>query len=427
MARRAYGEGTLHRRKDGRWEGKLRAGVRAGKLVRKSFYGETRQDVTDQMRAYASRHVPDVDVDLTLGEYLEQWLTDGDWRPNTCRLRRIAIDRHIIPHIGARRVGDLDVDDVKVLLRRLKDLSVGVATRKQVHATLNAALNVLYRERKLLFNPCSLVPAPRYEPKEKIVLDRHQAKRLMEKAEGQTQVLVVIAATLGMREGELFGLLWNCVDLDRRTVTVVRQLTEDLDGKLALTPLKTKASRRTLELPELTLRVLKAWRDKRRGESHERQFVFTDSEGNPMRKSNFIRREFKPLLERAELPDVDFHSLRHSSNSFLIEEGADPILVARRNGHSGTRMVLDRYGHMFEGARRQAAETMNRVFSGVKIGNDDKTSAPNGRQMVVKMRPVLPQKQTPIPKTLMKSAKELVEMRGLEPLTPYMRSKCSTS
>ena len=78
-----------------------------------------------------------------------------------------------------------------------------------------------------------------------------------------------------------------------------------------------------------------------RADSYTGPLVFTDSQGNPLRKSNFIRRTFKPLLRRAELPDVDFHSLRHSSNSFLIKEGADPILVARRNGHVDTRMVLD--------------------------------------------------------------------------------------
>lgn len=77
---------------------------------------------------------------------------------------------------------------------------------------------------------------------------------------------------------------------------------------------------------------------------------------------NFIRRDFKPLLAKAELPEVALHSLRHSSNSFLIEEGADPLLVAKRNGHSSTRMVLDRHGHLSEGARRQAAQTMDRVF-----------------------------------------------------------------
>jgi integrase len=417
MARRARGEGTLHKRKDGRWEGKLRVGAREGQLARKSFYGDTRQDITDQMRRYATRHALAVDLDLTLSEYLDQWLTDGDWRPNTYRLRKHAIDYHIIPHIGGRRVADLDVDDVKVLLRRLKEREVGTATRKQVHATLNAALNALYRERKIVFNPCSLVPAPRYAPKEKLVLDRSQAKRLIRAAEGQTRVLVLLAATLGMREGELFGLVWDRVDFKRRTVTVAQQLCEDASGQLRLGPLKTKAARRTLELPELTLQILEAWRTEQRTSGYGGPLVFTDTEGNPLRKSNFIRRTFKPLLRRAELPDVDFHSLRHSSNSFLVEEGADPILIARRNGHVDTRMVLDRYGHMFEGARRQAAETMDRVFGDLEIG----------RQMVVKKTASLPDAQTPLPKKLMKSARFLVEMGGLEPPTPYMRSKCSTS
>jgi hypothetical protein len=93
------------------------------------------------------------------------------------------------------------------------------------------------------------------------------------------------------------------------------------------------------------------------------------------------------------------------SNSFLIEEGADPILVARRNGHVSTRMVLDSYGHLSEGSRRQTAQTMDRVFDAVEIG----------RQKVVKTQPALSQNQTPIPKVLMKSAKKLVEMWGLEP------------
>ena len=405
------------RRRDGRWEGKLRIGMRGGNPERKSFYGETRQDVAEQMRAYATRHVLDADLDLTLAEYLAQWLADADWRPNTYRLRRHAIEKHIVAHIGARPVADLSIDDVKLLLRRLKDGGVGVATRKQVHATLNSALNVLYRERKLVSNPCTLVSAPRYEPKERAVLDRTQVARLIEAADGQVQVLVIMAATLAMREGELFGLLWDCIDLQRRTVSVVRQLTEDLEGRPVLSELKTKASRRTLELPELTHRILVTWRARREAEGYRGPFVFTDGEGNPLRKSNFLRRDFKPLLRRAGLPDVDFHSLRHSSNSFLIEEGADPILIARRNGHASTRMVLDRYGHLFEGARRQAALTMDRIFAGVEIG----------RQMVVKTSPAPPENKTPIPQKLVKSAQFMVEARRLELLTPCMPCKCSTS
>ena len=84
-----------------------------------------------------------------------------------------------------------------------------------MHSTLTSALNVLYREREILFNPCSLIPAPRYEPSDKLVLDRHQVRQPIEAADGQTQVLVTMAATLAMREGELFGLLWECVDLEK--------------------------------------------------------------------------------------------------------------------------------------------------------------------------------------------------------------------
>ena len=93
------------------------ASAHAGNPERKSFYGETRQDVAQQMRAYAARDVLDADLDLTLAEYLAQWLADADWRPNTYRLRRHAIEKHIVAHIGARRVADLNVDDVKLLFR----------------------------------------------------------------------------------------------------------------------------------------------------------------------------------------------------------------------------------------------------------------------------------------------------------------------
>jgi len=226
MARRVRGEGTIFRRQDGRWEGRLRVGALGAKQRRKSFYGARRQEVVEQIRRYALHHVVDADLDLTLAEYLEQWLADSEWRPNTYRLRRHAIEKHIVGHIGARAVTDLSVDDIKYLLRRLKDSGVGVATRKQVHATLNTALNILYRERKLLFNPCALVPPPRYEPKERIVLDRDQLTRLMRAAEGQLQVIIVVAATLALREGELFGLLWNAIDLKRGTIAIVRQLTK---------------------------------------------------------------------------------------------------------------------------------------------------------------------------------------------------------
>lgn len=103
MARRVQGEGTINRRKDGRYEAKLRVGTRAGKPIRKSFYGATRQEVAEQLRAYTNRHRTVFHTDFTLAEYAEQWLADSDWRPNTYRLRAGAMKRHILPYALIQR------------------------------------------------------------------------------------------------------------------------------------------------------------------------------------------------------------------------------------------------------------------------------------------------------------------------------------
>ena len=71
---------------------------------------------------------------------------------------------------------------------------------------------------------------------------------------------------------------------------------------------------------------------------------------------------FKPLLERAGLPDVTFHSLRHTANSLLIEAGEDPLAIAGSLGHADTRMMFERYGHLFDHTARRVADTANRIF-----------------------------------------------------------------
>ena len=189
------------------------------------------------MRRYATRSAPGADLELNVADYLNQWLSDGEWRPNTFRLRKRAIERHIVPHLGARRVADLDVDDLKLLFRKLKELDIGAATRRQVHSTLTSALNVLYRERKILFNPCSLIPAPRYEPSDKLVLDRHQVRQLIQAAVDRHRFSSLWRQRLPCERAG-FGLLWECVDLEKRTVAVVRQLTDGRDGKPCLSMLR---------------------------------------------------------------------------------------------------------------------------------------------------------------------------------------------
>ena len=146
-------------------------------------------------------------------------------------------------------------------------------------------------------------------------------------------------------------------------------------------------------------------------------FVFTSADGAPLRKSNFIRRVFKPLLKQADLPDVTFHSLRHTANSLLVEAGEDPLAIAGSLGHADTRMMFERYGHLFSHSGRHVAKTADEIFAALE---------PYCRTIVVNAADRFGQpRQRKTRKPLRDAGLDLVEMRRLELLTPYMRSKKS--
>jgi integrase len=419
MSKRAHGEGSICRRRNGTYEGKLTLKAPDGSVVRKSFYGKTRGAVADTMRDYRSEHGTRVEPPaiLTLADYLRAWLGALNVRPNTYRLRDHLIRKHIVPHIGGRQLCDLTSDDVRFLLGRWKDDEVGQVTQRTAFVTLSSALNVALREDKIGRNPCSTVPVPRPPRPEILVLDGKQAMKLLGAArDARERALLSLAITTGMRQGEIFALCWGDVDLAAGTVHVKKNLTEDREGRLVRSEPKTAKSRRIIYLPELARKALVALKG---SSDYQSRFVFTSPEGFALRKRNFIRRIFKPLLEEAELPDVTFHSLRHTANSLLIEAGEDPLAIAGSLGHADTRMMFERYGHLFNHTARRVAQTADRIFAALE---------PNCRTIVVNAasRFGKPRKQKR-PNPLQNGRSNVVEMRGLEPLTSYMRSKRSTS
>jgi len=163
-----------------------------------------------------------------------------------------------------------------------------------------------------------------------------------------------------MRQGEIFAVYWSQVDLEAGKIIVDKSLAADWNGKLVRKTPKTKKSRRTIFLPEVTKIALQRLKRKQLREGHEGPWVFPDSEGHPLRKSNFNRREWKPLFEACGVPYFTFHVTRHTGNSILIDAGENALSVSERMGHEDTRMTFDLYGHLFAGAGREAAASMDR-------------------------------------------------------------------
>ena len=381
MARRAWGEGTIHQRKDGLFEGKISLGVVDGKRVRKTVYGASKREVAEALRDLKIRfHGSDGDV--TVGEYLTDWLEAGrdNWAINTYRLRETIVRKHLAPYIGARRLKDMDVRDVKMLLQRWADTKTSSSIRVEAFKTLNGVLNAAFREEIIYRNPCVFVGRPRHRRAKTRLLTVEQAFTLMSQTEPLwLRTIFTVAIMTAIREGELFALHWENVDLERGTIEVTGTVVDDASYTPVEGPPKTEASLRKIVLPARAAAALARHRSEQRAAGYDGSRVFPDSRGGLLRKSNFIRRDFKPELERLGLPAVTFHSLRHLSNSIAIGEGANPLDIASRNGQSDTRMVLDIYGHLLTAADRKVATAMDAVFDQLLEADFPQ----DGRKMVV--------------------------------------------
>ncbi len=117
-----------------------------------------------------------------------------------------------------------------------------------------------------------------------------------------------------------------------------------------------------MELPDLTGLALRAHRDQLPATPHPETWVFTDVRGGTLRRSNFIRRNWAPLLVRAGLDRVRFHDLRHTCASLLLAAGTHPKVVQERLGHATIGITLDTYSHVVGSLQREAADQLDELL-----------------------------------------------------------------
>jgi len=210
---------------------------------------------------------------------------------------------------------------------------------------------------------------PKVPQKEMNVLNQHEVARLLKAAEDDRYyALYVVAVTCGLRQGEILGLKWADIDLDKKTMEVQRQLQWKSGGYHFPAP-KSKKSRRLVMLPHVTVKALmthKAKQNERRlsmGQVWEElDLVFATKIGSPIRASNLLRRSFYPLLEKAGLPRIRFHDLRHTAATLLLQQGVHAKIVQDLLGHSQISLTLDTYSHVLPGMKREAAKQMDTLF-----------------------------------------------------------------
>jgi integrase len=310
---------------------------------------------------------------LRVGEYLERWLKDsvkGTVRPSTYEVHRHMVEPHIVPALGRLKLKDLNPAHVRSFYREKLDSGLSSATVCKMHSVLRKALKQAVMDGLIPRNPTDTVRPPKIEHKEINPLDGKQTQTLLKAVSGdRLEALYVLAVHTGMREGELLGLKWEDVDLERGVLRLRHALVRE-GGRVNLGDLKTPKSRRSVRLTHAAAEALRNHLE-RQLEEMERMgslyqpggLVFATESGTLINPSNLRNRSFKPLLKRASLPDICFHDLRHTCATLLFSQGTHPKLVQELLGHATIAMTLDTYSHFLPSMGDQTVMAMEAALS----------------------------------------------------------------
>ncbi|MCF2617737.1 site-specific integrase [Oscillibacter valericigenes] len=376
--KRANGEGSIRKRKDGRWEGRYTAGhdPATGKTIYKNVLGKTQAEVKEKLKR-AIEDSAKLDTSkvgqYTVGQWMDVWFENYakiKVRPSSHQTYRGYIENHIKPNIGSIPLNKLTSLELQKFYKKLlgngrverieskkQPKGLSAKTVRNINQIISSALNLAIEQRLILTNPANACALPKLEHREMKTLPVEQlASSLREAKESGVFEMYYIELATGLRRGELLGLKWSDIDLEHGNLWVQRQIVR-IDGEIVEAPLKTKNAYRTLPLSTDAVDVLKEQK-KKCGNS---PYVFPSPTGGPISPDSVLHMLHR-VLKRAGLPKVRFHDLRHTFATLALQNGVDIKTVSGMLGHFSAGFTLDTYAHVTTSAQKEAANTMGGVL-----------------------------------------------------------------
>ena len=381
--KRANGEGSIRKRKDGRWEGRYTAGhdPATGKTIYKNVLGKTQAEVKEKLKR-AIEDSAKLDMSkvgqYTVGQWMDVWFENYakiKVRPSSHQTYRGYIENHIKPNIGSIPLNKLTSLELQKLYKKLlgngrverieskkQPKGLSAKTVRNINQIICSALNLAIEQRLILTNPADACALPKLEHREMKTLPVEQLTSFLREAKesGVFEMYYIELAT-GLRRGELLGLKWSNIDLEHGSLRVQRQIAR-IDGEIVEAPLKTKNAYRTLPLSADAIDVLKT-QEKKCGNS---QYVFPSPTGGPISPDSVLHMLHR-VLKRAGLPKVRFHDLRHTFATLALQNGVDIKTVSGMLGHFSAGFTLDTYAHVTTATQKEAANTMEKVLANANI------------------------------------------------------------
>ena len=371
------------------WEGRYTCGFDpgSGKQIQKSVTGKTQKEVAQKIKELTAALDAGTYIapnKMTVGQWLDTWQNEylANVKPSTVSSYEATIRNHLQPGLGALRLDSLTTHDIQEYYNSLHSPSenrkaLSSKTIKNIHGILHHALEQAMLNNYIRSNPSNACVIPKAIKKKVKPMNEHHIADFLKAIKGHKyENMFLIALFTGMRQGEVCGLQWECVDFDSGTILIDKQL-QSLRGKVrgdkekyALVSTKN-GKERTITAAPFVMDLL--WKTKQAQDANRKDFgrdfiendlVFTDEIGNRV-TPQALYRAFKLVVTELNMKDVRFQDLRHSYAVVSLKSGDDVKTVQENLGHATASFTLDTYGHVTEKMKKDSADRMQAFIKSV--------------------------------------------------------------
>ncbi|WP_201581503.1 site-specific integrase [Psychrobacter glacincola] len=331
-----------------------------------------------EMNALADRAEACISRNPTFRQFSEIWYEEKkiEWRPSYRQKIKIILDKYLLPEFGGKAVHAIKKPDLLTFRSSLAKVRYG----KDGQSSLSVArINQIMILLRMILEEAS--DRHEFEMPYKNIKNLKQARPdvnpftlsevwlILKHVRADYKPYYTIRFFTGMRTSEIDGLKWDCINFDRREISIRGAL---VNGEMG--PTKTLGSQRDIAMSQLVYDALLEQKARTFGKS---EFVFCNSQGNPMEYRNVNRRVWKPTLALLGLKHRRAYQTRHTAATLWLAAGENPEWIARQMGHSSTEMLFRVYSRYVPDITRQDGSAMDNLLLASK---EKLTSASNSSE-----------------------------------------------
>lgn len=339
---------------------------------------DTKTEAQDHLREAMNEYKRGGKIDLTdvsVSDYFDYWFenyVEKKLKYNTQKNYKNVIDKYVKPEIGKYLLQSIGPAKLQELVNKLPEgfnKQLSKHSVEIIFTVLKGAFRrAVFPYQLINSNPMDYVEMPAFPSKPKqsrddmkiITMDQYLKILDNTPISDSFHIPLVIAFHTGLRRGEVCGMTWDNVSFEDQTLTITKIMLQDKNGIQIGTP-KTQASYRTISIDDMLLEELKSHK-KRQLENrmrygkfyYESSFVCTKENGQPV-TPNSIKWSASKIKKNLGI-NFNFHSLRHTHATMLLEDGVKPKIVQERLGHSRISTTMDKYVHVTKKMRTEAVD-----------------------------------------------------------------------